>query len=54
MQKLTLDNFLYYFQSVERHVKLVTKAAGFIFGEMRRDGYIRAKLLSRKYIPHFA
>ena len=54
MQKLKPDDFLCHSRSVERHVKLVTEAAASIFGEMRRDRYIRAIFLSRKYILHFS
>jgi len=32
---------------------LVTESAASICGDMGRGGYIRAKLLSGKYIPHF-
>ena len=49
IQTLTLDDFPYHSQSLERHVKLVTEAAS-AFGEVRRDGCIRAKLLSKTYI----
>ena len=49
----TIDDFLCHTQIVERHVKMVTEAAASVCGDMRRAGYIRAKLLSRKYIPHF-
>lgn len=52
-QKWTLDDFPCHTQSVERHVKMVTEAAASVCGDMRRDGYIRAKILSRKCIPHF-
>jgi hypothetical protein len=51
--KLTLDDFSCHIQSVERHVKMVTEAAASVCGDLRSDGYIRAKLLSRKYIPYF-
>jgi len=30
-----------------------TEAAASVCGDLRRDGYIRVKLLSRKDIPHF-
>ena len=52
-QRWTLDNFPCHTQAVERHVKLVTEAAAAVCGELRRDGYVRAKLLSRSIIPHF-
>ena len=38
-------------QSCERAVKETTIAAGKVFGFERRDGYIRAKLKSRKLVP---
>ena len=43
MQKLTLDVFPRHSESVERHF---TKAAASLIKEMRRDRYVRAKLLS--------
>jgi hypothetical protein len=49
-----LDDFPCHTQSVERHVKLVTEAAGAVCGEQRRDGFIRAKLLSRKIMSKFS
>ena len=52
-RKWTLDDFPCHSQSVERHVKLVTEAAQAVCGDLRRDGYIRAKLLSRKDIKQF-
>ena len=52
-QTWTLDNFPCHTQAVERHVKLVTEMAATLYGELRRDGYIRAKLLSRANVPHF-
>ena len=41
-------------QCVERHVQLVTQAAAAVCGAPRRDGYIRAKLMSRKAISRYA
>ena len=38
-------------QSCERAVKEVTIASAHVFGHERRDGYIRAKLESRKLFP---
>jgi len=32
---------------------MVTEAAASACGDLRRDGYIRAKLLSRKSVSHF-
>lgn len=34
-------------------IKLVKEAAASVCGDVRRDGYIRAKLLFKKYISHF-
>ncbi|XP_047131842.2 uncharacterized protein LOC124810867 [Hydra vulgaris] len=47
IEKFTSDDFLCHSQNVEKHLKLVTEAATTVSGEMRRDRYIRAKLLSR-------
>ncbi|ESO05232.1 hypothetical protein HELRODRAFT_171587 [Helobdella robusta] len=52
-RKWTLKKYPCHNQSVERHVKLVTEASSPVCGALRRDGYIRAKLESRKEIPHF-
>ena len=38
-------------QSCERAVKEVTNASSHVFGPERRDGYIRAKIKSRKLFP---
>jgi hypothetical protein len=40
-------------QNVERHIKLVTEASKAVVGNVRRDGYIRATLESRKLMPKF-
>ena len=40
-------------QAVERSVKLVTEASGCLVNSSERDGYILAKLDSRKKIPQF-
>lgn len=40
-------------QSVERMVKLVTEVSMKVADELRRDGYIRAVLLSRSEMPKF-
>ena len=40
-------------QAVERSVKLVTEASGCLVNSSERDGYILAKLESRKKIPRF-
>jgi hypothetical protein len=52
-QKWTLDNIPCHTQAVKRHICVVTEAAAAVCGDLRRDGYIRAKLTSRKNIPHF-
>lgn len=40
-------------QAVERCIKLVTEASSAVFGENKRDGFIRARLLSRQQMPTF-
>ena len=54
-QKWTLEKYTYpcHTQSVERQIKVVTETAASVFGGLRRDGYIRAKLASRKEVLHF-
>ena len=52
-RKWTLEEYPCHTQSVERHVKVVTEAAASVCGGLRRDGYIRAKLASRKEVSHF-
>ncbi len=38
-------------QGVERCVKLVTEASGMVYGADARDGYIRAIVKSRQFMP---
>ena len=40
-------------QSVERMIRLVSEASGKVFGQDARDGYIKAKLDSRRQLPEF-
>lgn len=40
-------------QAVERCIKLVTEASNAVCGDNKRDGFIRARLLSRKRMPTF-
>ena len=40
-------------QSVERCVKLISEVAMKVCGETARDGYINAKLQTRKELPTF-
>lgn len=40
-------------QSVERCIKLVTEASAVVCGEEKRDGFIRARILSRKEMPSY-
>ena len=40
-------------QAVERCIKLVTEASNAVCGDNKRDGFIRATLLSRKQMPTF-
>lgn len=51
--KWDLENIPCHSQAVERHVRIVSQASAAVCGELRRDGYIRAKLSSRKSIPKF-
>ena len=41
-------------QAVERCVKVVTEASAHVCGQERRDGFIRAKLLSRSIMPELS
>lgn len=41
-------------QAVERCVKIVTEASLKVVGPIRRDGYIRNKIISQKNMPKFA
>lgn len=52
-QTWALDEFPCHSKAVERHIRIVSQAAASVCGDLRRDGYIRAKLLSRADIPHF-
>ena len=47
---LAVDKFAGHGQSVERAVKETSNASGKVFGFERRDGYIRAKVKSRKLV----
>lgn len=40
-------------QAVERIIKVVTEAAASVYGTNQRDGFIRAKLESRRKMPKF-
>jgi len=40
-------------QSVERMIRLVSEASGKVFGQDARDGYIKAKLESKKELPEY-
>lgn len=40
-------------QAVERIVKEVTEASKHVCGVQERDGFIRSRLLDRKYLPQF-
>jgi len=40
-------------QGVERCVRLVTEASGMVYGADARDGYIRAVVKSRQFMPSF-
>jgi len=40
-------------QAVERHEKLVTEAAKAVCGQKSRDGFVRARVASRRLMPTF-
>jgi len=48
---LMLENFPVHTQSVERAVKLVSEACQQVCGRQSRDGFIRARMLSRQLLP---
>ena len=50
-EPLSLPNITCHAQSCERCVKEVTIASAAVFGEERRDGYIRARTASRALVP---
>jgi hypothetical protein len=50
---LQIENYPCHTQAVERHVKLVTDAASSVCGKERREGYIRAKIESRKKMSKY-
>lgn len=50
---IEIDNYPCHNQAVERHVKLVTETAGCVCGEDNRDGFIRARLESRRKMQKF-
>jgi len=52
-QKWSFEDLPCHTQAVERHIRTVTEAAESVCGALRRDGYVRAKILSRKTVPHF-
>lgn len=48
-----INDFPCHTQAVERCIKLVTEASSAVCGENKRDGFIRARLLSRQQMPNF-
>ena len=48
-----IKDFPCHIQAVERCIKLVTEASSAVCGEHKRDGFIRARILSRQQMPHF-
>ncbi|XP_060801595.1 uncharacterized protein LOC132902031 [Amyelois transitella] len=48
-----IKDFPCHTQAVERCIKLVTEASSAVCGENKRDGFIRARLLSRRQMPNF-
>lgn len=53
MAEASIVQFPCHTQTVERMVREVTKASASVCGMKRRDGFIRARLLSRKNMPVF-
>lgn len=49
-----LEKYPCHTQAVERHVKVITDAARSVCGKERREGYIRAKLESRKRMSKYS
>ena len=52
-KEVNFADFPCHTQAVERCVKLVTEASAEVCGENARDGYIRARLQSRRQMPCF-
>ena len=48
-----IKKYLCHTQAVERCIKLVTEASNSVCGYQKRDGFIRARLLSRHQMPRF-
>ena len=48
-----LEKYPCHTQAVERHVKVITDSARSVCGKERREGYIRAKLESRKRMSKY-
>ena len=51
--KFQFDDYPCHTQAVERVIKLVTDASASVCGSDRRDGFIRARIKSRKELPRF-
>ena len=47
-----IEDFPCHTQSVERCIKLVTEASASVCGHEKRDGFIRARIRSRKSTPN--
>ena len=48
----SVDKYLGHTQSCERSVKETSNASGKVYGFERRDGYIRTKVKSRKFVSN--
>ena len=48
-----VPKFSLHTQSTERCVKMVTEAAASVFGQSRRDGFIRSRIHHREEMPEF-
>lgn len=47
-KKMTVPGFPVHGQSIERCVQAVTRSSSTVYGEDRRDGFIKATLMHRK------
>ena len=52
-EKMEISQFPYHTQAVEKRIKLVTDVFTSVVGPKRRDGFIRARFLSRQETPKF-
>ena len=50
---LEAPDFPIHYQSTERAVQLVSQAAQAVFGQERRDGFVKARIAHREAMPVF-